>query len=301
MDRLKCIGKLQPAETDLSIVEQESVLCLTFAMTQKDTQNTLKFARDLAAKAGEIQWSGHTEGFQQSSKISDVDIVTDIDKRCEELIVSALEKEYPDFGILGEEGTDRSGKDESPYRWIIDPLDGTTNYIHNFPVYSVSIALFDQDTPLLGVVHSAPLRRTYTAIRGQGSFLNGEKIHTSGTRELSKALVATGVPYDRATSRENNVNYISHVIPQVQGLRRTGAVSIDTALVGQGVLDGYLELKIRLWDFAAGILIAREAGAVGSYVHIGDDYYNVVCAAPAIYPILIGKLHEIGDSFSTIS
>jgi len=277
-----------------------AVLCLTLPMEHREAQNILRFTEELAKKAGEIQLKAQTEGFQQSSKTSQVDMVTDVDKKCEELIASRLKREYPDFGILGEEGTNRSGRSDSPYRWIIDPLDGTTNYVHNFPVYDVSIALYENDTPLIGTVHWAPFRRTYTAIAGHGSRLNGNPIHVSGTSKLSSSLLATGVPYDRASSQENNVNYISHLIPQVRGIRRAGAAALDLAFVGEGVFDGYWELKIKLWDFAAGILIARESGAKCSYTDMGGGQYTMVCAAPALYPVLMQELNKAGDSFSML-
>jgi len=267
-------------------------------MEHTEARETLAFAEDLARKAGEIQLKAQAEGFAQESKTSQVDMVTDVDKRCEDLIVSSLEREFPDFSILGEEGTDRIGHADSPYRWIIDPLDGTTNYVHNFPVYSVSIALFKHDEPFIGVVHWAPFQRTYTAIAGHGSCLNGRRLQASSTSTLSGALVATGVPYDRATSSENNINYISHIIPRVQGLRRAGSVALDTSLVAEGVFDGYWELKVKLWDFAAGVLIASEAGARYAYRHIGGTSYNIVCANEKLFPVLMEALGEVGDSFS---
>jgi myo-inositol-1(or 4)-monophosphatase len=267
-------------------------------MENNEAREILAFTERLAGKAGEIQLKAQTEGFGKESKTSQVDLVTDVDKRCEELIVSSLEREFPGFGILGEEGTDQSGLPDSPYRWIIDPLDGTTNYVHNFPFYSVSIALFEHDEPSIGVVHWTPFQRTYTAIADHGSYLNGRRLRASNTASLSGALVATGVPYDRASSVENNVDYIGHIIPRVQGLRRAGSVALDTSFVGEGVFDGYWELKIKLWDFAAGALIASEAGAKYAYRHIGGANYNIVCANQALFPALMEALGEVGDSFS---
>lgn len=263
-----------------------------------DIRTAEKTAIELAEAAGNLQMEGLKTGFEYSSKSSTIDLVTDVDRACEDLILGGLKKQFPDHSFLGEEGGLHEGHHATKYRWIIDPLDGTTNYMHRLPIFATSIALFEENEPLLGVVHSAPLGRTYTAVRGEYSRLNGKSLQASSTRELSSALLATGVPYDRASSEENNMNYITRLTPRVRGVRRLGVASLDACMIGEGVYDAYWEVKIFLWDFAAGLLIAREAGARAEYSAVGDGRYNVVMANPKIYPSFLGELRTAGDSFA---
>ena len=173
--------------------------------------------------------------------------------------------------------------------------------MHRVPVFATSIALLKHDQPVLGVVHSAPLGRTYTAVAGQGAFMQSAPLHASVTSQLNESLVATGVPYDRATTDKNNINYISHLTPLVRGIRRMGAAALDMCFVAEGIYDAYWELKVRLWDIAAGILIAREAGATVSYLSIDDNYtYDIICAAPRLYNPLLEELHTVASDFETL-
>lgn len=267
-------------------------------MEFEEKQKVLSFAVTLAKSAGDIQIKALQADYNFQKKSSQVDIVTDIDRQCERLIVDSIVDRFPDHAIIGEEGARRDASSGSQFQWVIDPLDGTTNFVHRLPVFGTSIALFHGEEAILGVVHSAVLQRTYTAISGHGSFLNGKPLHVSGTSELSSALVASGIPYDRAISEENNINYISHISPMVRGLRRLGSAALDLCFVAEGVYDAYWELKVELWDIAAGALIADEAGASSRYVKESHGKYNVLSANPDMYPKLLRELQQKGDSFS---
>lgn len=270
-------------------------------ITVEDLHTVLPYVTQLAGSAGMLQMEYLNSAVKMENKSSQVDIVTEVDQRCEELISSNLHTQFPDHEILGEEQGAQASSNNSPYKWVIDPLDGTTNYVHRLPVFATSIALLKHDQPVLGVVHSAPLGRTYTAIAGQGAFLQRVPLHASNTDRLDKSLVATGVPYDRASSSKNNVNYIAHLTPRVRGLRRLGAAALDICFVAEGVYDAYWELKVRLWDIAAGILIAREAGAALSYLSIDNNYtYDIICAAPGLYNPLLAELQSVAGDFDSL-
>ena len=239
-------------------------------MNIENLDTVLPYVVQLATSAGNLQMEYLNASVKMYNKSSQADIVTEVDQRCEELIASNLHTAFPEHEILGEEQGYHPSSTDSPYRWVIDPLDGTTNYVHKVPVFATSIALLKHDEPILGVVHCAPLQRTYTGIKDKGAFLGNTPIHCSETSSVRDSLIATGVPYDRATAKKNNVDYISYLTPRVRGIRRMGAAALDVCLVAEGVYDAYWELKVRLWDIAAGILIAQEAGATVKYLSIDD-------------------------------
>lgn len=270
-------------------------------MNIEDLHTVLPYVMQLAEAAGNLQMEYLDSAVEMYNKSSQVDIVTEVDQRCEELISANLHTNFPDHEILGEEQGSQPSSRNSPYKWVIDPLDGTTNYVHRVPVFATSIALLKNDRPVLGVVHSAPLARTYTAIAGGGAFLRRAPIHTSAARRLNESLVATGVPYDRASSQKNNVSYIARLTPRVRGIRRMGAAALDICFVAEGMFDAYWELKVRLWDIAAGVLIAREAGAVVNYLSIDNSYtYDIICAAPGLYDPLLTELQSVGHDFDSL-
>jgi myo-inositol-1(or 4)-monophosphatase len=240
----------------------------------------------------------HLRGaLEVGNKSTGVDMVTEIDQRCEDLITSGIRKAFPSHALLGEEEGRVSG--ESDYLWVIDPLDGTTNYVHGLPIFASSIALLYRGEPVVGVVHAAPLRVTYTAVRGEGAYRNDASISVAAHEELDECIIGTGVPYDRAESPVNNVDYMARITPQVRGLRRLGAAAYDLCLVADGIYDAYWELKVSLWDIAAGALIAEEAGAVVRYGERAGKY-NVIAASPGIYPVLCRELNSVGDQFAEL-
>jgi myo-inositol-1(or 4)-monophosphatase len=207
-----------------------------------------------------------------------------VDRASEALIVDTLAKERPDDGVLGEEGSSRDGT--SGVRWVIDPLDGTTNYLYGFPLFAVSIAVEVDAVVEAGVVAHPSLGELFTARRGGGAHCNGLPIAVSGKDDLSTALIGTGFAYD-SDRRRQQARWLEHVLPSVRDIRRGGAASLDLCWVGCGRLDGYYEAGLSAWDVAAGDLIAREAGAVTSDFDGGPARPgSVIAASPAIAPAL---------------
>jgi myo-inositol-1(or 4)-monophosphatase len=188
-----------------------------------------------------------------------IDLVTDTDRRCEQRIVEILTKHFPDHSILAEEGSHFEQR-QSLHRWIIDPLDGTTNFAHGYPHFCVSIALESQGEVILGLVYD-PLRgERFQAIKDQGATLNDQPIRCSMVNDLDKALLATGFPYDRRQHADYYLNYFKAFLTCCQGIRRNGSAALDLCYVACGRVDGYWELNLKPWDVAAGGLIVTEAG-----------------------------------------
>ena len=191
-----------------------------------------------------------------------IDLVTEADRASEQLIVEALQKAFPQHHIVGEEGGGYGpAADETPYHWYVDPLDGTTNFAHRFPVFAVSLALSGPDMqPLLGVVYDPMRDEVFKAQRGGGATLNGRPMHVSQVANLAEALVVTGFPYNRWTAEDNNVTLFGHFVRRVQGVRRVGAAALDLCWVAAGRFDVYWEHGLHPWDGQAGMLCVVEAG-----------------------------------------
>jgi len=187
-----------------------------------------------------------------------VNLVTEMDFRSENIIVSEIREKYPGHGFLAEEKAQE--RTASPYRWIIDPLDGTTNYAHGFPVYSVSIALEKKGDIILGVVYDPSRDELFVAQKGKGARLNGRKIAVSSTSRLSRSLLATGFPYDLRESRVNNFDHFRNFAFCTHAVRRCGSAALDLCYVAAGRFDGFWEMKLGPWDLAAGSLMVAEAG-----------------------------------------
>lgn len=185
-------------------------------------------------------------------------VVTEVDRTSERIIIEAIQETFPDHEILAEESPHQ--KTRSPYRWIIDPLDGTTNYIHGFPCFSVSIALEYQDEIIVGVVFDPVRRELFSAIKGQGAYLNRTRISVSKTEQLSEALLATGFPYRLDSHFERNMQIFKEMYASSQGVRRAGSAAIDLCYTACGRYDGFWEYDLNPWDVAAGYLIVMEAG-----------------------------------------
>jgi myo-inositol-1(or 4)-monophosphatase len=221
------------------------------------------FAVDLARKAGALL----KEKFNQKHEIhykGEINLVTEADKMSEDLIIAAISRSFPDHGILSEESPAISG--EGKLRWIIDPLDGTTNYAHGYPVFCVSIALENEGTIVLGVIYDPMREEMFVAERGKGAYLNDKKLAVSRTDNISRSLLATGFPYDIRESKENNLDYFNSMAINVQAIRRAGAAALDLAYLAAGRFDGFWELKLKPWDTAAGCLMVEEAGGLVSNV-----------------------------------
>jgi myo-inositol-1(or 4)-monophosphatase len=187
-----------------------------------------------------------------------VNLVTQVDTLSERMIIKYLSARFPDHSFLAEESGIR--KSSSGFQWVIDPLDGTTNYAHGYPIYSVSIALRHFESTVLGVVYDPNLDELFGAMESCGAFLNGERIRVSTTGSLSRSLLATGFPYDVRESSNNNLNHFSNFAVRAQAVRRGGSAALDLCHLASGRFDGFWELKLEAWDTAAGALIVKEAG-----------------------------------------
>lgn len=188
-----------------------------------------------------------------------IDLVTEADLLAERAIVETIRAAFPDHRILAEEQT-HTRHAESPYQWIIDPLDGTTNFAHGFPIYNVSIGLEHRGTCVLGVVYDPTRDERFVAWAGGGATLNDQPIHPSRIDQLDEALLVTGFPYDVQTSPDNNLEEFRRFTLVAQGVRRTGSAALDLCYVACGRFDGFWERKLNPWDTAAGLVIVREAG-----------------------------------------
>lgn len=224
-----------------------------------ESQQLLELAVRLAREAGAIQRERYETDIEIQTKSESIDLVTEVDKACEALIVAAISDARPDDAILAEEGggSDREG---ATWRWVIDPLDGTTNYAHGYPRFCVSIGVEHNDEREVGVVYDPLLDEMYTAVRGDGAHLNGRTLQVSDETEFGNALMATGFAYDIRKTLEDNLNHFAHVIKQARAVRRDGAAALDLCYVAAGRFDGFWEMKLHPWDVAAGLLIVEEAG-----------------------------------------
>ncbi len=187
-----------------------------------------------------------------------VNLVTQFDNIAQKNIVNYLKKEFPDYGILSEENI--SYDTHKKIKWLLDPLDGTTNFAHNLPIWAISIGLEVETEIVLGIVYDPSRKELFSAIKGRGSFLNGKKIYVSKTKKLGKSLLVTGFPYDIRVSKENNLDYFARFCVTAQAVRRLGSAALDLCYTACGRFDGYWEIKLSPWDQAAGYLILKEAG-----------------------------------------
>jgi myo-inositol-1(or 4)-monophosphatase len=252
----------------------------------------LKTAVAVAKSAGALQkerlWGELAISFK-----GEVDLVTEVDRRCEELIVAGLSDAFPDHSFLAEENVYQKGS--APYKWIIDPLDGTTNYAHGFPWFCVSIALEHEGEVILGVIYHCMMDELFTAVKGAGAFLNGNRLRVSTRSPLRQSLLATGFPYDRSRDNENNFeNFVNFQLAS-RAVRRPGAAALDLAYVAAGRLDGYWECKLKPWDVAAGFLLVVEAGGMVTN-HAGLPYsvydHRIIASNGAIHQEMIELLNR---------
>lgn len=190
----------------------------------------------------------------------DINIVTDIDKKSEKMIIAKLRNAFPDHAILAEEQGGLNG--DSPYKWIIDPLDGTTNFAHSFPFFCVSIALEKNGRIILGVVYDPVKEELFFAERGKGARLNNKIIKVSGIRKISASLLATGFSYGVRDTEDDNVENFRNFLKKAMAIRRAGSAALDLCYVACGRFDGYWEMDLHPWDTAAGFLIVEEAGGM---------------------------------------
>jgi myo-inositol-1(or 4)-monophosphatase len=259
--------------------------------TPPDQSGLLDLALSVAREAGELLLAGADDlRVDVTTKSSGTDMVSEMDRASEALIVKGILSARPDDAILGEETGSREGT--SGVRWVIDPLDGTTNYLYRHPIWAVSVAAEVDGEVQAGVVASPGLHEVFSAARGKGAWLNGEPIRISGEDDLASALVGTGFGY-LASRRAQQATVLPHLLPAVRDIRRNGVASLDLCWVACGRLDAYFEAGGQPWDVAAGLLIAAEAGAVARGLDGGAVTPESVMVAtpgvaPAFFELLIG-------------
>ena len=249
-------------------------------MIENNYKEFLDFAVETARAAGALQLNYFRgSSLEISTKQNDYDVVTAADKVSENYIIESIRKRFPTHAILTEEsGYVAEGND---YRWVIDPLDGTTNFSQGLPIFSVSIALEFKGEPIVGVVFAPYLDELFQALKGGGAFFNGNPVRCSSKCRIEESVVATGIPYDKNQNPDNNIKELSKVAPKVRGLRRLGSAAMDLCYVAAGYFDAYWELNLNRWDVSAGTLIAQEAGAK-IYSIRENRNHSILAVAPGI-------------------
>jgi myo-inositol-1(or 4)-monophosphatase len=237
---------------------------------------------------------GEVENLQVSLK-GPANFVTKADKRAEEMLYEDLAKARPGYGFIGEEGGTREGADKS-HTWIVDPLDGTTNFLHGIPQFAISIGLRREDTVIAGVIYNPANDELYIAERGKGAFLNDQRLRVAGRRRLDECVVACGLPHIGRGDHQLALNEMAALQNKVAGFRRFGAASLDLAFVAAGRLDGYWERNLQPWDIAAGQIMVREAGGTISDIGGKDDALktgHVVCGNEYVHGELVKILKPL--------
>ncbi|MGA9531601.1 MAG: inositol monophosphatase family protein [Anaerolineales bacterium] len=221
------------------------------------SDDRLKLAIEWARGAGEILLAGYGHVRQIETKSSVVDLVTEHDLASEAFLLGQIQSTYPQDAFLAEESGQRGS---GAYSWVIDPLDGTTNFAHGLPLFAVSIACLLEGQPILGVVYAPAIDELFTASESSSAQLNGSSIHVSEQDNLDSALMVTGFPYDVRTRVDNNLGHYRDFALRTQGVRRFGSAALDLCYVAAGRFDGYWEVETQPWDYSAGALIVRQAG-----------------------------------------
>ncbi len=248
----------------------------------------LELAARLATAAGRQSLDGLHRTRTLDTKSSDTDMVTEMDKAAEALIVAGIDAERPDDGVLGEEGSSRPGT--SGVRWVIDPIDGTTNYVYRHPFWSVSIGVEFNGITVAGAVAVPMLDEIYTASKGGGAFRNGVPITVSTQTILAQSLIGTGFAYS-ADIRARQGAMVATLLPEVRDIRRGGSAAIDLCFVADGRLDAYVEDGLNPWDECAGSLIVSEAGGIVTVLDVGRGTH---CAAnPTLHALLAERVHAL--------
>jgi myo-inositol-1(or 4)-monophosphatase len=257
----------------------------------------LALARKLAKSAGAQQRQRYETGLRIDTKSASIDLVTEVDRACEALIVDGIKAARSSDAILAEEGhgDDRPG---AAVRWIIDPLDGTTNFAHGFPRFCVSIGIEVEGIRSVAVVYDPLLDECFEAVLGEGAWLGDRRLHVTREAQLGRALVATGFAYDVHQSDDDNLDSFRNVVKTARGIRRDGSAALDLCYVAAGRLDGYWELKLHAWDVAAGFLLVEEAGGKLSDFR-GDPAdrsgREVVATNGALHDELLRQLEPASD------
>jgi myo-inositol-1(or 4)-monophosphatase len=212
----------------------------------------------IAKEAGEIVRNGFGKNLEIEFKTNESNLVTQIDKKSEAFITDFIQKKFPGHGVLGEEGA--SIKATSDYTWVVDPLDGTTNFAHGVPIFSVSIGVQKNGENVAGVIYDVMRDEAYSAELGGGAFCNNKKISVSQNEMMQRSLLVTGFPYDIADNPNNALDIFVQLVKVARGMRRLGSAALDMCYVAKGVFDGFWEVHLHPWDICAGMLIIKEAG-----------------------------------------
>ena len=238
-----------------------------------ELKNFLKIAIEAVKEAGKIQEEKFGENFKIEHK-GEINLVTEVDYQCEKAIIDIIKRDYPEHEILTEEAGSvkglppshspltKGGQMEGKYKWIIDPLDGTTNYAHSYPCFCASVGLEIDGEIVAGAVYNPMIDELFTSIKGEGAYLNGNRIRVSKIGDINKSLLATGFPYDIRESKENNLNHFCNFAVRAQAIRRPGSAVLDLCYLAAGRFDGFWELKLYPWDMAASSLIVKESGGM---------------------------------------
>lgn len=246
---------------------------------------TLTDLENLALSAGKILRDGYGQKIQIDMK-GEIDLVTEIDRKSEDYLVTSIQQQFPGHKVITEERGVILGDDRQV--WYIDPLDGTVNYAHGVPIFSVSIAYVENGQVKMGVVYDPMQAELFCAERGHGASLNGRSIQVSRAGSLDQSLLVTGFPYDVRTNPDNNLNHYVNFVLRSRGVRRLGSAAIDLAYVAAGRFDGFWEISIHNWDIAAGSLLVEEAGGKVTDMRGGPDF---ISAAPSILATN-GRIHS---------
>ena len=260
---------------------------------------TLNDLVSLGKQSGEILRNSFGQILQVDHK-GVIDLVSEADRRSEQFLLSTIRQHFPADTIVAEESGELAGTGD--YTWYIDPLDGTVNYVHGLPIYSISIAYAQRGELRLGVVYDPMRDECFSAELGQGAWLNGQPIHPTPTSDLDHALLVTGFPYDIRTNPDNNLDHYAHFALRTQGVRRLGSAALDLCYVACGRFDGFWELRLNAWDVAAGVLIARQAGARVTNIAGGSDFMSspqsILAANPHLHPLMLVELRRTPRSLT---
>ena len=236
-----------------------------------DHPDYISTASEIARRAGALLMEYFARGVKTEYKgTGTVDVVTDADRASEKLIVESLRDTFPDHGIVGEEGS--RSQSSGGYLWYVDPLDGTTNFAHGFPVFCVSLGLVRNGEVIAGIIYDPTRNELFAAERGSGASLNGESIHVSKVATLAESLLGTGFPSKKRHANPN-IHFYHQLTLKSHGLRRPGSAALDLSCVASGRYDGYWEFKLNAWDTSAGVLLVEEAG--GRVTHVDGSKFDV--------------------------
>jgi len=264
-----------------------------------DKNKIYEFAIKIAFESGKVLDKHFGKIDRTDTKSTDIDLVTVADIESEKHLLDSIKNEYPDHEIVSEESEPLIK--QSKYRWVIDPLDGTTNFVHNLPIFAVSIAFQINHITEIAVIYNPAAKKLFSSVRGSGSYLNGKKIKCSSSNTLSKSLIVTGFPYEHDELYDCSFEIFKKFYDKSRGVRRLGSAALDLCFVAMGRFDLFYEFRLKEWDVAAGALIAKEAGAIvsdwdgNSYPKNGD---RITAISPGINKEVLKILKPYHKQFS---